>query len=459
MRKQSLFAMAAGLVLALASQGAEAAEKIKIGFLPGVVDPFYQVMQLGVEKAAKDLGIDVVTQIPPTWGVEAQTPLLDAMVARGDLNYIITAPVDKDQMVGPLKAAVDARHQDHHRRHVPRRRRLRQRPGQVPDQLHRLRQRRGRPHRGARPRQGDRRQGHGLHQLDQPERQLGRGPREGLQGSDGEGIPRTSRCSARTTTSTTRTRRRSRPRRCWRANRTSPASSAPTCSAPRAPARRSSMPDSAARSRSSPTTRPSRRSNCMDKGVVTLVLAQKPFDMGYLAVEFAAGRRRRRHQPAAPRRDRLRDHRQGQREGPGGRPLHLSGAGQVGRPTTVVEGARERPRLRVPAHARRIRGRPRDRSRLEAVAEPRRRSGLRRVLTPAQRVALFLSRIWAWVFLGADGPVLRRRGAAVDRRLGQLPHHPQFAEHPGRDRPGAAARASARPSSSSPPASTCRSAG
>ena len=29
------------------------------------------------------------------------------MVARGDLNYIITAPVDKDQMVGPLQAAVD----------------------------------------------------------------------------------------------------------------------------------------------------------------------------------------------------------------------------------------------------------------------------------------------------------------------------------------------------------------
>ena len=108
MRKQSLLAMAAGLALALASQGAGAAEKLKIGFLPGVVDPFYQVMQLGVEKAAKDLGIEVVTQIPPTWGVEAQTPLLDAMVARGDLNYIITAPVDKDQMVGPLKAAVDA---------------------------------------------------------------------------------------------------------------------------------------------------------------------------------------------------------------------------------------------------------------------------------------------------------------------------------------------------------------
>ena len=106
MRKNTTLAMAAALALAFAAHGA-AAEKLKIGFLPGVVDPFYQVMQLGVEKAAKDLGIDVVTQIPPTWGVEAQTPLLDAMVARGDLNYIITAPTDKDQLIGPLQAAAD----------------------------------------------------------------------------------------------------------------------------------------------------------------------------------------------------------------------------------------------------------------------------------------------------------------------------------------------------------------
>jgi len=99
--------MVAGLALVAGLQAAQAADKIKIGFLPGVVDPFYQVMQLGVEKAAKDLGVEVVTQVPPTWGVEAETPILDSMVARGDLNYIITAPVDKDQMVGPLKAAVD----------------------------------------------------------------------------------------------------------------------------------------------------------------------------------------------------------------------------------------------------------------------------------------------------------------------------------------------------------------
>ena len=105
--KSYLLAATSVAALALAASPADAA-KLKIGFLPGVVDPFYQVMQLGVEAAAKELGYDVVTQIPPTWGVAAQTPLLNAMIARGDLNYIITAPVDKDQMVAPLKAALDA---------------------------------------------------------------------------------------------------------------------------------------------------------------------------------------------------------------------------------------------------------------------------------------------------------------------------------------------------------------
>jgi ribose transport system substrate-binding protein len=99
-------ALTAGAVV-LATQGAQAVD-IKIGFLPGVVDPFYQVMQKGVEDAAKDLGIEVVTQVPPTWGVEAQTPILDALIARGDLDYLITAPVEKDQMVAPLQAALDA---------------------------------------------------------------------------------------------------------------------------------------------------------------------------------------------------------------------------------------------------------------------------------------------------------------------------------------------------------------
>ncbi len=97
------------LALALVSSMSLAQkDSITIGFLPGVVDPFYQVMQLGVEAAAKDLGINVVTQVPATWGVEVQTPILDAMIARGDIDYLVIAPTDKDQMVAPLEAALDA---------------------------------------------------------------------------------------------------------------------------------------------------------------------------------------------------------------------------------------------------------------------------------------------------------------------------------------------------------------
>lgn len=96
------------VLAALLVTPAMAQAKPKIGFLPGTVDPFYQVMEKGVRDAAKDLGLDVVVQIPATWGPTAQTPILDAMIARGDLDYLIIAPVDKEQMIAPLEAARDA---------------------------------------------------------------------------------------------------------------------------------------------------------------------------------------------------------------------------------------------------------------------------------------------------------------------------------------------------------------
>lgn len=80
----------------------------KIGFLPGVVDPFYQVMELGVNQAVADFGLEVVTQYPEDWNVTLQTPILESYIARGDLDYLIIAPVHKEQMIAPLQAAVDA---------------------------------------------------------------------------------------------------------------------------------------------------------------------------------------------------------------------------------------------------------------------------------------------------------------------------------------------------------------
>jgi ribose transport system substrate-binding protein len=80
----------------------------KIGFLAGVQDPFYFTMQRGAEQAAADLGVELVTQIPPKWDATVQTPILDAMTARGDLNFLFLAPVDKEAMIAPLQKASDS---------------------------------------------------------------------------------------------------------------------------------------------------------------------------------------------------------------------------------------------------------------------------------------------------------------------------------------------------------------
>jgi ribose transport system substrate-binding protein len=101
----SCFSLIVSLTASLVAQ--TEFKKPKIGFLPGVVDPFYQVMELGVKEAAEDFGLEVVTQYPQTWGPTVQTPILDAMVARGDLDYLIVAPTDKEQMIAPLQRAVD----------------------------------------------------------------------------------------------------------------------------------------------------------------------------------------------------------------------------------------------------------------------------------------------------------------------------------------------------------------
>ncbi|MFN2209501.1 MAG: hypothetical protein ACK2T4_04455, partial [Candidatus Promineifilaceae bacterium] len=66
-----------------AAEPAAGDEVIKIGFLAGVQDPFYFTMQRGAELAAADLGIELVTQIPDEWNATVQTPMLDALVARG----------------------------------------------------------------------------------------------------------------------------------------------------------------------------------------------------------------------------------------------------------------------------------------------------------------------------------------------------------------------------------------
>jgi ribose transport system substrate-binding protein len=103
----SVAALTAALVpAAVAAQ--DDMEKPNIAFLPGILDPFYQVMETGINKAAEDFGIEVqVAQYPDTWGTSAQNPILDALKGQGNLDYLITAPVSTEEMIAPLQEALE----------------------------------------------------------------------------------------------------------------------------------------------------------------------------------------------------------------------------------------------------------------------------------------------------------------------------------------------------------------
>src|SRR5260221_12592127 len=81
-------------------------KKIKIAFVPGTIDPFYQTMQKGVEQAAADLGVDVVTQVPQKWDVAVQTPIINALAADKSISALITSATDTQQLI-PVLQAVD----------------------------------------------------------------------------------------------------------------------------------------------------------------------------------------------------------------------------------------------------------------------------------------------------------------------------------------------------------------
>ena len=101
-------ALLTAAMLPAAAAAQDDMEKPNIAFLPGILDPFYQVMETGIVAAGEDFGIDVqIAQYPDTWGTSAQNPILDALKGQGNIDYLITAPVSTEEMIAPLQEALD----------------------------------------------------------------------------------------------------------------------------------------------------------------------------------------------------------------------------------------------------------------------------------------------------------------------------------------------------------------
>ena len=99
------------VVLVMAAGFGLVAKPFVIAFMPGVTDPFYFTMQKGAEAMAAQLGPDkvklVVGQYPATWGPAAQVPLLNALMARGDIDLLFIAPTSTEALIPVLKAYYD----------------------------------------------------------------------------------------------------------------------------------------------------------------------------------------------------------------------------------------------------------------------------------------------------------------------------------------------------------------
>src|SRR4051812_17366084 len=70
-------------------------------------DPFWSVVQNGVNQAAKDMGVQVEYQAPDTFDMVAMSQLIDAAVASNPDGLVVSIP-DADALGDSIKAAVAA---------------------------------------------------------------------------------------------------------------------------------------------------------------------------------------------------------------------------------------------------------------------------------------------------------------------------------------------------------------
>ncbi len=88
--------------------GATTSKKFTLALVQGVKgDPFYVTMQKGAQTMADKLGATLVVDGPAQFDATLQSPIVDALIAK-KVDAIIIAACDKQAMIAPLKRANDA---------------------------------------------------------------------------------------------------------------------------------------------------------------------------------------------------------------------------------------------------------------------------------------------------------------------------------------------------------------
>lgn len=81
---------------------------LTIGFVPGIAsDPFFLAMQLGAEKKAAELGIDLIWQgAADEYSAESEIPFVESMITQ-EVDGLIVVPTDPDALQPSVDSAID----------------------------------------------------------------------------------------------------------------------------------------------------------------------------------------------------------------------------------------------------------------------------------------------------------------------------------------------------------------
>ncbi len=106
-RLSVLLVLVAAGCIALTASSSFAGRKAtyKVVYIPGLTgNPFYSTVACGAKSVASKLGVSFSVQGAPTFAVNAQTPVVNAVVA-GKPNAIMISNDDPKAMIAPLKKA------------------------------------------------------------------------------------------------------------------------------------------------------------------------------------------------------------------------------------------------------------------------------------------------------------------------------------------------------------------
>jgi len=108
MVKRAGAVLGAFMTASIVAGAVQAQDKPTIALIPGLTtDAFYITMHKGAQHAADALGVELIFQGGPEFNPTVQVPVLNAVIARKP-DAILIAPTDKQQLIAPLKQAIDA---------------------------------------------------------------------------------------------------------------------------------------------------------------------------------------------------------------------------------------------------------------------------------------------------------------------------------------------------------------